>query len=343
MDKIGFDNGFDSVEKKKILLRGLLHKMDKKHLSEKETFVLHQLKKRQKFKEVNKLTPRQLMQAVKRNRRALHANRNKPFREKSHSNKPTIFLICSVASVLLILLVFNLYNSLQHSTLSSEKEMVQNHDVDLQFTTDKNMKRITLADGSTVHLNRESSVSLRKGTFNAHNREIWLEEGEAFFEIKRDIKRPFIVHTNKGVSTHVLGTSFNIKSYEELSYQEISVVSGKVQVENTHNKIIIEPNYKVAVNNVDGQFTSAKTNSRAIAQWRTGSIIFQEAPFAEVAFRIRQYYDMEVVYDSEEFNNDRIYTQFTSNTPIEEIAAVISKLTNATFKIDDKGIYMYKK
>ncbi len=192
-------------------------------------------------------------------------------------------------------------------------------------------------------MNRGTSLSIRKGKFNAYTREVWLEEGEAFFQVTRDPGRPFVVHTRGGVSTRVLGTSFNIKSYAELSEQVISVNTGKVQVMNAkQEKIILEPNYKVTISRNDGNFATGKTNAQSMSAWRTGKIAFENATLKEVSFRLKQHYDIELVYDENKFGNELIFTSFTTETTLQEVLVILGKLLNAECIQDNTKIYLKK-
>lgn len=344
MDKNNFNKANGSNEEKMLIVKGLLRDIEDNNLSEKESSLIGQLKEAYAVGgKKKKLSKRELNRAVKRNRQAILLKRKStaPNRKRYGIN---VYLISgAIAASILIILVFSLYNTVQTSPNDVGYEIVQNNNLDHRFSTERNMKRITLADGSTVFLNRGSSISLRKGKFNAYTREVWLEEGEAFFEVTKDPNRPFIVHTMNGISTQVLGTSFNIKSYSYLSDQVISVNSGRVQVINESlKKIVLEPNYKVSISNNDGRFTPGKTDARFISDWRTGKIVFENASISEIAFRIQQYYDMEVLYDESMFKNNQIYTFFTPETTIEEFVATIGKLTNSTYKIENSKIYLYK-
>lgn len=93
-------------------------------------------------------------------------------------------------------------------------------------------KEVLLPDQSVIYLNAASSLSV-PSDFGDKKREVILI-GEAFFKIHKDPSHPFIIHSGK-ILTTVLGTSFNIKAYEEDKNVEISVATGKVKVE-LHNK-----------------------------------------------------------------------------------------------------------
>lgn len=343
MNKKKFDNINSSEERNKILLKGILLKMEDENLSQKELSIVRKLEKlHESSNENNTLSNSQLNRAVKRNRQAiLKKKTGKDFDRKSHLNQ-IYFIVGAVAATVAILLVFTFYNTSKIPTNQSDYEVVQNIDIK-HYSTDKEVKRIILPDGSTVFLNRDTKITLQKGSFTAYSREIWLEEGEVFFDIKKDPKRPFVVHTKNGISTRVLGTSFNIKSYSELNNQVISVNSGLVQVTNDRlEKIVLEPNYKVSVSNTDSNFIPGETDAQGISDWRKGEIVLENAPISEVAFRIKQYYGMDVIYDDAKYRNDLIYTCFTTESTIVEIIEVICKLTNSSFSINNSKIFIDK-
>jgi ferric-dicitrate binding protein FerR (iron transport regulator) len=326
------------------LIRILLRKVQSNNLSDKEIQVLGQLKKEYPHVQSRKkISLAQLNRAVDRNRKAILQKGVGLPSSKERNPIRFNYIMAAVAAVMLLLLVFTLYNKIQSPAEASAQELVLNDHSDHRLTTEKNMKRVTLADGSMVFMNSGTSLSLRKGKFNAHTREVWLEEGEAFFQITRDTSRPFIVHTRNGVSTQVLGTSFNIKSYAELSDQVISVNTGKVQVMNARQeKIILEPDYKVSISGNDGSFTPGKTDAQSASDWRTGRIVLENASLKEVSFRLRQQYDIELVYDEDRFRNELIYTSFTTETPLQEVLVVLGKLLNADYTVDHTKVYLKK-
>lgn len=326
------------------LIRVLLRKVQENNLSDKEIRVLNQLKKAYpRIHSRKKITRAQLDRAVVRNRKAImHSGVGLPSSKERNSIRFN-YITGTVAAVVLLILVFTIYKVAQSPADHAGPTLVLSDHSNHQFITKKNMKKISLADGSTVYMNRNSTLSLKKGKFNAYTRELWLEEGEAFFQITRDTSRPFIVHTRNGVSTQVLGTSFNIKSYAELSDQVISVNTGKVQVMNARQeKIILEPDYKVSISDNDGGFTSGKTDAQSASDWRTGRIVFENASLKEVSFRLKQHYDIELVYDEERFRNELIYTSFTTETPLQEMLVVLGKLLHAEYTVDHTKVYLKK-
>lgn len=331
------------MNNKRILIKGLLRKMESNDLSEKEVSLIRNLKRNSKTSEAGKLSKRELNRAVKRNKELLLKKRNGSTEVKKNSKLGYRIIIGSAAASAAIILALTLYNYFLKPSNNLGYEYAQNYIEDQRYSTEKDLKEITLPDGSTVFMNRETSFSLRKESFNEYTREVWLDEGEAFFNITKDESRPFIVHTSNGISTQVLGTSFNIKSYSNLRNQVISVNTGRVQVINKNeDKIILDPNYKVTISNSAGQFELGTTDAEAVSDWRSGRIVFENAPISEVAFRIKQVYNLEMVYDETSFGDDFIYTFFTTTSSIDNVLTAICKLTKSTYKIEGSQIFLTK-
>jgi ferric-dicitrate binding protein FerR (iron transport regulator) len=114
------------------------------------------------------------------------------------------------------------------------------------FVKPGSKSKIVLPDGTVVRLNGSSKLSYHK-SFNEKIREVELE-GEAYFDVTKDAKRPFIVHTSN-IDVMVLGTLFNVKSYEEDQTIEATLLRGSIEVYNKNDpsapKVILKPNEKL--------------------------------------------------------------------------------------------------
>ena len=90
------------------------------------------------------------------------------------------------------------------------------------------VSKVTLADGSLVWLNADSRLRFSRAYGRLASREIYLE-GEAYFEVAKDGNHPFLVHT-KDLTTHVLGTRFNVKAYAFNPDIEVTLLEGRVML-----------------------------------------------------------------------------------------------------------------
>ena len=337
MDSNNKSNNSNSTDTRaNIFLKGLLQRMEEGNLTDKEQNIVHQLKHRYtKENNGNKLSKIELNRAVKRNRQAIAQKTTQSTWNNKRKPIQRWLAVGTAAAILLLVLALPFYKNIQTALQSPDKTIADTYRIDQEFKTGHNIKKIVLADGSTLYLNTESSVTIRKKGFDVSKREIWLDEGEVFFDIVKDPKRPFIIHLPNGITTRVLGTSFNIRAYRDMPEQVISVKTGKVQVIGKENEIFLESNHKVSISESNGNFISGITDSESVSSWISGKIMLENANIKELAFRLKQYYNVELIYDENQFGNDRIHTFFTVKTPLEETLIVIGKLLNATYTRED--------
>ncbi len=244
--------------------------------------------------------------------------------------------IGSIAGILLLIIgLFFVYQKRTHQ--ESLPPDLTNAPISRQYISKKDIENITLPDGSQVSLNSGTTLSLRKGNMDV-TREIWLEEGEVFFNIKKDETKPFMVHLREGVTVQVLGTSFTIQSYKELPFQEISVVSGKVKVETSGGEVLeLLPDQKATYLESEKTLTRSNENSALKSAWRTGTIVLENASVDELCFRVRQFYGKELIFEHQP-ETMSVNISFDRNTSTEEISTEIAVLYGLSYRITDNQI-----
>ncbi|MBO9571404.1 MAG: DUF4974 domain-containing protein [Chitinophagaceae bacterium] len=150
---------------------------------------------------------------------------------------------------------------------------------------------LTLADGTIVFLNTASSLKYPVA-FTENERRVEIT-GEAYFEVAKDAKKKFIVDAG-GLFTEVLGTHFNINSYEDENAKKVTLLEGKVKVRRGEENIILEP----------GQQAQAAAELKLISHvdidnvmaWKNGKFRFTDAGIEEVMRQLQRWYNIEVVY-----------------------------------------------
>ena len=267
------------------------------------------------------------------------ALRNK---QSSATTRNALLAFGGLVAAAMVLFVVVLNFSFAEKNNSDKELLTTEVRISRQFTTQDRMKKITLPDGSKIFMNLGTTISMHEGKFNAHQREIWLDEGEAFFEVTKNANRPFIIHTPNGLSTRVVGTSFNVRAYKDLEEQVISVNTGRVQVtDNKQNTIVLDPNNKITYCYKDGQIFSDRTDAKKISAWQTGLIILENAGIKEVAFRLKQTFDVEVNFEDVTNRHDRIYASFSRDTPLQEVLEDICKLYETQYTITNNSVKLF--
>jgi transmembrane sensor len=155
---------------------------------------------------------------------------------------------------------------------------------------------IILADGTKVFLNSETKLRF-PFHFGGNNREVYVE-GEAFFEVKKNAARPFIVHTTLA-DVVVTGTSFNINTYDK-KYVKTALVEGKVHIRTVEGRPIeLFPGFE-ATANAERALSVGRFDSDEVLSWRSGLYYFHNQPLGELSGFIARWYGIEVIFDREQ-------------------------------------------
>ena len=195
---------------------------------------------------------------------------------------------------------------------------------------------LKLADGSRVWLNSGSSLTYPDKFVN-HKRMVKLV-GEAYFEVHSDISRPFIVET-KSVSVTATGTKFNVQAYDKVNQIEVSLASGKVLVkklsdENNRNSITnLVPNQHLKYDTKTDQKEIDNENVYRYIAWKDGKLIFRNESLSEIALKISQLYNVEIIVQGKGLEDYKFRATFQDES-LEEIL----KLLKLTSPIDYREI-----
>ena len=210
-------------------------------------------------------------------------------------------------------------------------------EVMLELTTaNKVLNTFTLPDGTLVTLNSDTKVFYPK-KFGRKTREISIE-GEAFFEVKPNKNKPFIIHAGKA-QIKVVGTSFSVSAYPETKLVEVIVQTGKVQVMNKMaetlqtEELILTPGDKGTL--VYESKTLQKTTNQDpnFLAWKTHNLIFKATSLREVIENLEKVYKVNISLADPKLNELLLTAQF-NNYPLDFILKVIE----TTFKIEAQEI-----
>ena len=231
----------------------------------------------------------------------------------------------AVAACLLICLSGLFWNREDDRALS-RKEVLLKPGYRIFETGVAQRKRVQLSDGSTVILNARTKLKLDTVSFGQKDRIVELLAGEAFFDVKKDSTKAFIVNAQH-IHTKVLGTSFTIKNYAELDDISVSVFTGKVQVTANNNPLGVltrGEQIRYARNNNE----SRKENFDLLTRnsWIEGRVYLKQSNFAELALAVRNIYDVDLeaadTRISQQLYSMPISRQLSWSATLESIQAI---------------------
>lgn len=201
-------------------------------------------------------------------------------------------------------------------------------------TGDAEIKEITLPDGTNILVNANTSIRYNKELFNKTNREVWIE-GEAFFEVAKNPKKPFIIYSHQ-LQTTVKGTSFNVKAYPEIGETGISVREGKVEVSERNGKTLatLTADKKITYNNYTGTNVVETSNWQNEAAWHEQRLALNDANIAELQLRLKQIYGATLTIESGIPYDTRFGLSFRQGASLAEVLNLIAKLYNVQYRIE---------
>lgn len=194
-----------------------------------------------------------------------------------------------------------------------------------------------LPDGSTVFLNAGSFLEYPE-TFDTESRRVKLQ-GEAFFEVTHDAKRPFRVET-EGFEVVVLGTQFNINTAQ--SSPSVALVEGRVRLNSSSSDATMElsPSQMAIFDKENSSFTSTSFDHRYVTGWKDGYLVFREASFDEVVEKLHSWYGVEVSVLNKPTSSDWSYTASFKQETLENVLFNMSTLRRFDHQIRNDSLFL---
>ncbi|MFS2518600.1 FecR family protein [Bacteroides xylanisolvens] len=238
-------------------------------------------------------------------------------RLKSHTRRLTLIRTFSAAAAvaLLCLSVWTAYLYMQPAAIQTISTLAET-------------RSVRLPDGSSVTLNHYSSLSYPE-KFQSDKREVELN-GEAYFEVSKDPKHPFIVQTET-IDVQVLGTHFNVDAYHDNPDIKTTLLSGSVAVSNKSKSVrmVLKPNEIAIYNKVEEKLTrKVLKNAEDEISWRQGEFIFDDLPLQEIARELSNSFGATIQIADTTLQNYRITARFRDG---EDLATILSVLHNAGY------------
>jgi transmembrane sensor len=193
---------------------------------------------------------------------------------------------------------------------------------------------LMLADGTKVILNAASSITYPTN-FRGNERRVKLT-GEAYFEVAHNKASPFHVNSN-GQDVEVLGTHFNINSYNDEPYTRTTLLEGSVKI---NNYTILKPGDQSALNKVGNITVAAAETDEAVA-WKNGKFVFQSESIESIMRKLARWYDADVIYQ-DRFENISFSGSISRSDNISKILNKITFTSVVHFKIEGRRIIVSK-
>lgn len=189
---------------------------------------------------------------------------------------------------------------------------------------------MTLSDGTKVWINACSQIRFPERF--ANDKRVVEVEGEVYFDVTRDEKRPFIVQT-ANFTTEVLGTSFLVSSYKNSDTGNISLISGKVNVYNGNNSITLSKGKGVMINALTNQFEECDIDMNKISSLLENKFIFINCRLDSIMSEVSRWYGVEVYFENEALRELQFYIKTDKTNSIDQFMRWMSRTNNINYEL----------
>lgn len=197
----------------------------------------------------------------------------------------------------------------------------------LSFKTSDTPKSIQLSDGSKIYLAANSSFQYPE-KFEGSERKVSLLKGNAFFEVAKDKKHPFII-TSGEVETRVVGTSFHIQMSK--SKCEVIVVTGKVNVTSKGQSVDLVPNEEALFESQ--KLTKQLADKSFLVNWYNKDVTLNQTTLKQVITILQYKYGVSFQYKNEQVLAAPLTVYIKKDATLENVLEQINYITNLKFKV----------
>jgi len=201
--------------------------------------------------------------------------------------------------------------------------------------------RVILADSTVVWLNSESQLTY-SNDFDGKIRLVTLS-GEGYFDVKKDVSRPFIVRTLT-TDIKVYGTRFNVCSYPDEQLTEATLEEGKIAVFITERSkpVAVNPGQRMIFDKESGNISIEEVDTKLYTSWKDNKLRFDDAVFADVVKKLERWYDVKIILDKDLKYTER-YTMCIKTESLREVLNRLKLTTPMYYKIEEEKVFIYPK
>lgn len=201
--------------------------------------------------------------------------------------------------------------------------------------------QIQLSDGTNVHLNSGTSLKYPVQFKKGENREIFLT-GEAFFDVAKDKDHPFIVNA-ENLNVRVLGTRFNVSSYEEDAHADVVLVEGSVKMFpeggdiKSNSGLLLKPGYKGSFDKLSRSMTRKKVMTGVYTSWINGELIFRNMTFGNILKKLERHYNLAIENKNKVLEKETFNANF-GNEPVEKVLEYLKTMYGIKYSIHENKV-----
>ena len=247
--------------------------------------------------------------------------------QKGKKKIPLHFLFIAASLIIGIVIYTFLY--------SSDEPSVER----FTYVTGNDCSEFSLADGTYVVLNKNSRL-VYTDEYGEKERRVQLI-GEAYFDVEKDVDKPFIVHTDVGYII-VLGTSFNVKSYVDDSCFIATLIRGSIQFNIPTQSIILAPNEQLRINKKNFTMEIESVDADLDVAWKDGLLKYRSITMSDLIQDLGSRYNVSIKMENEDLKKIIVSGSFLLDDSIDNVLAIMQNNLSFKWKRKNDTILIYK-
>ncbi len=196
---------------------------------------------------------------------------------------------------------------------------------------------LTLSDGTRVWLNSETSIQYPVA-FGAKERRVFVQ-GEAYFEVAKDAKKPFTVQFMSS-SVTVLGTSFNIRAYPEEKRSQTTLAEGSVRIYSPGSSMLLKPGEQAEVNALSGEMAKQEVEVKNFTSWKDGRFVFEQQPLEDIMRTLERWYDIRVIFRDEGAKRISLSGNMKRYGDFSQVMKMLQMTGDVRFELHGNDVYI---
>ena len=196
---------------------------------------------------------------------------------------------------------------------------------------------LTLSDGTRVWLNSETSIQYPVA-FGAKERRVFVQ-GEAYFEVAKDAKKPFTVQFMSS-SVTVLGTSFNIRAYPEEKQSQTTLAEGSVRIYSPGSSMLLKPGEQAEVSALSGEMVKQEVEVKNFTSWKDGRFVFEQQPLEDIMRTLERWYDIRVIFKDEGAKRISLSGNMKRYGDFSQVMKMLQMTGDVRFELHGNDVYI---
>lgn len=262
--------------------------------------------------------------------------------KSKYYNFKRILVVTSAAAVLVFasMLFYQMQNKID-SYQNDIAYMIEQEGSNFEYSTPFGVKgKVVLPDSTVVWLNSGSKITF-PAKFNSKSREVSFS-GEGFFEVKTNKETPMDIMLKSGLSVQVLGTKFNLSSYDNDSNVSLLLLSGKVNINSAKGKVLfaVNPNQKITIDPINNKASvNSPLETLPTIGWKNGWLIFENAPLEEVFKKMERWYGQTIVVTDNSIYTKTLTAKFKEES-VSQVFDLMNQISLINYQVKDSIAYI---